>query len=161
MSPRIAVLGGGSVFVAGVFRSLFAWADRVENIELVLQDINLPRALTMVELGRNLARAAGMDLRIEGTGDLEHALDGADYVLTCFRVGGFDALKFDEDIPVKHGLFGNETEGVGGIFMALRTVPVVVDIAQLLDPTVMCVQKAKACMAEMLEAQKQWLPQFA
>jgi len=130
MPVKIAILGGGSVFVCGILRTLLDRHGEIPGATVVLQDINGRRADLMRDLGRNLARARGVDLAVESTLDLDAALDGADFVLTCFRIGGFDALKLDEDIPIRHGVYANEMEGIGGLFLAQRTVPVVADIAR-------------------------------
>jgi len=131
--PQIAIIGGGSMFVAGILNTLVNHADEMAGTTVVLQDIDPQRMELICTLGKNLTRAAGADLTITSTLDLDKSLQGADFVLTCFRVGGFDALKLDEEIPLKHGFFGEETAGPGGIFFALRTIPVVVDIAKRME----------------------------
>jgi 6-phospho-beta-glucosidase len=76
------------------------------------------------QLGRRLIAEAGADLRLSATTDRAAALDGAGAVLASFRAGGFEARRFDECIPLKHGLIGQETQGPGGFFMALRSIAV-------------------------------------
>src|SRR4051812_29211010 len=71
-----------------------------------------------------MARAKGVDLRVSATEDRRAALTDADVVLTSFRPGGFEARALDERIPLAHGVIGQETQGAGGFFMALRTVAV-------------------------------------
>ena len=133
MGKKIAVIGAGSVYVAGILRTLVARAQEMAGTELVLEDIEPRRLETMRALASNLVRARRADLNITATLDLDEALDGADFVLTCFRIGGYDALKLDEDIPLAYDIFGEETAGPGGMFFALRTVPVVVDIARRME----------------------------
>jgi 6-phospho-beta-glucosidase len=133
MGKKIAVIGGGSVYAAGIVRTLVDRADEFADTRLVLQDLRPEHQDTILALGRNLARARGVDLAMEATLDLEQALDGADCVITCFRVGGRQALQLDVSIPAKYEIYGDETAGPGGIFFALRTVPVVVDIAQRME----------------------------
>jgi 6-phospho-beta-glucosidase len=100
---------------------------------VVLEDVRPERQETILALGRNLARARAADLQFEATLSLDEALDGADFVITCFRVGSREALQLDVAIPAKYGIYGDETAGPGGIFFALRTVPVVVDIAKRME----------------------------
>ena len=133
MGHRIAVLGGGSVYAAGIVRTLVDRAEQMAGSSLVLEDVRPERQQTILALGRNLIRARRADLRISATLDLEEALDGADFVITCFRIGGREALKLDVSIPAKYEIYGDETSGPGGIFFALRTVPVVVDIARRME----------------------------
>ena len=69
-----------------------------------------------------MAEAAGADIRFEATTDRRAGLAGADIVLTSFRPGGFEARHLDESLPLRHGVIGQETQGPGGLFMALRAV---------------------------------------
>jgi 6-phospho-beta-glucosidase len=71
-----------------------------------------------------MVRARGLDIRVTATTDRRAALTDSDAVLTSFRPGGFEARYLDESIPLRHGIIGQETQGPGGFFMALRTVHV-------------------------------------
>jgi len=133
MAHKIAVLGGGSVYAAGIVRTLVDRADEMAGSHLVLEDIRPERQQTMLALGKNLIRARKADLKVSATLDLDEALDGADFVITCFRIGGYEALNLDVAIPAKYDIYGDETSGPGGIFFALRTVPVVVDVAHRME----------------------------
>src|SRR5687767_14595033 len=88
-----------------------------------------------------MAAVRGIDLRVTATTDREAALDGADVVLTSFRPGGFEARALDEQIPLRHGVIGQETQGPGGFFMALRTITamqgIVADIERLAPSAVL------------------------
>ncbi len=133
MKCKIAVIGGGSAYVAGIVRTFVERADEMAGSQLVLQDIRPERQETMLALGRNLVRARGADVAISATLDLDEALAGADFVVTCFRIGSFEALNLDVSIPLKHDIYGDETSGPGGIFFACRTIPVVVDIVKRME----------------------------
>ena len=133
VSTTIAVIGGGSFYIAGVVRTLIRHGQNAAGLRVVLQDIDERRLDLMTRLSCNMVRAAAADMEIRSTPDPDEALKGADFVLTCFRVGGLEALKLDEDIPQAHGFYGEETAGPGGMFYALRTVPVVVDIARRME----------------------------
>ena len=73
-------------------------------------------------------RRQGLDITIRATTDRRAGLTDADAVLTSFRPGGFEARALDERIPLKHGVIGQETQGPGGFFMALRSINVFTDI---------------------------------
>jgi len=126
---KIAVVGGGSTYTPELVSGLAGERDRLDVRELVLQDID-PERLEVVGglAGRMLARG-GFSGELTLTGDLDRALDGADFVLVQIRVGGQQARLSDETIPLACGCVGQETTGAGGLAKALRAVPVVLSIA--------------------------------
>ena len=77
-----------------------------------------------------MAAAKGVDITVSATTDRRAGLDGCDAVLTSYRPGGFEARVLDERIPLSHGVIGQETQGPGGFFMALRSIKV---MKELLD----------------------------
>ena len=79
-------------------------------------------------LAKRMVKAAGIDCQVYLTLDRREALKDADFVTTQLRVGLLDARILDERIPLSHGLIGQETNGAGGIFKALRTIPVILNI---------------------------------
>lgn len=83
---------------------------------------------TVGGLAQRMVEAAGIPMDVHLTLDRREALAGADFVTTQFRVGQLDARIADERIALKHGLIGQETNGAGGMFKALRTIPVIFDI---------------------------------
>jgi len=127
---KIAVVGGGSTYTPELVSGLARESSRLDVTELVLQDID-PERLEVVGglAGRMLARD-----RFSGeltlTDELDRAVDGADFVLVQIRVGGQTARLSDETIPLACGCIGQETTGAGGLAKALRTVPVVLGIAE-------------------------------
>ena len=127
---KIAVVGGGSTYTPELVSGLAREGSRLDVTELVLQDID-PERLEVVGglAGRMLARD-----RFSGeltlTDELDRAVDGADFVLIQIRVGGQTARLSDETIPLACGCIGQETTGAGGLAKALRTVPVVLGIAE-------------------------------
>jgi len=96
----------------------------------VLHDIDAERREVVGGLARRMLHAQGYAGELSDTGDLDRALDGADFVLIQIRVGGQKARLRDETLPVACGCVGQETTGAGGLAKALRTVPVVLDIAE-------------------------------
>jgi 6-phospho-beta-glucosidase len=127
---KLAIVGAGSTYTPELVSGLARERERLEIDELVLHDIAAERRDVVGALaGRMLARD-GFAGRLEITGDLDRAVDGADFVLVQIRVGGQAARLSDETVPLPCGCVGQETTGAGGFAKALRTVPVVLEIAQ-------------------------------
>jgi 6-phospho-beta-glucosidase len=97
--------------------------------ELVLHDIDPDRRAVVGGLARRILERQGFSGALVITGELDRALDGADAVLIQIRVGGQAARLRDETIPAACGCIGQETTGAGGLAKAIRTVPVVLEIA--------------------------------
>jgi 6-phospho-beta-glucosidase len=125
LALKIAIIGGGSAYAPGLLHAFIQNADAFAGAELALMDI-AERELDIVHrLGRKLVAHANVDLDITSTTNRKVALSGADYVLTTFREGGFEARYLDESIPLEFGIIGQETIGPGGFFFAMRTLPVI------------------------------------
>jgi 6-phospho-beta-glucosidase len=126
---KVAVVGGGSTYTPELVDGLAREDERLEVGDLVLQDIDRERLDVVGRMaGRMLARR-GFRGQLEVTDDLDRAVDGADFVLVQIRVGGQEARLRDETVPLACGCIGQETTGAGGFAKALRTVPVVLGIA--------------------------------
>jgi 6-phospho-beta-glucosidase len=126
---RIAVVGGGSQFAIGLAESLVDYArDHLAGATVSLLDIREDRLETVRGFATRLAEEAGVEVTFEATTDRRRAFDGADFVLTTFRPGSHHQQEQDETVPPKHGLQGNETVGIGGIFMACRVAPVLTEL---------------------------------
>ena len=91
---------------------------------MVLIDLDPGHLDVVRRIAERMAAARGVDVRIATTTDRETGLRDADVVLTSFRPGGFEARALDERIPLRHGVIGQETQGPGGFFMALRSIRV-------------------------------------
>ena len=130
MGVKLAVVGGGSTYTPELIEGIAKRSDRLAVDELVLLDTD-PERLEIVGglAGRMLARLEWPG-RLVRTGDTDAAIDGADFVLIQLRVGGQAARLVDETLPPRFGTIGQETTGAGGFAKALRTVPVVLDIAE-------------------------------
>ena len=90
--------------------------------EVVLVDLDAERLHVVKTISEKMARHKGVDLTITATTDRRAGLRDCDAVLTSFRPGGFGARYLDESIPLKYGVIGQETQGPGGFFMALRSI---------------------------------------
>jgi 6-phospho-beta-glucosidase len=121
---KLAYVGGGSTRAAGTMASLVSRGEQFSESEVTLIDLNEERLRIVETLARKMARARGLDLTIRSTTNRRDGLRDADAVLTSFRPGGFEARYLDESIPLKHGVIGQETQGPGGFFMALRSIHV-------------------------------------
>jgi 6-phospho-beta-glucosidase len=125
---QLTYIGGGSTRAPGTIAALIVRGAAVAGSEVVLVDLD-PDHLAVVErLARRMAEVRGLDLRIRTTTDRRDGLRDADVVLASFRPGGFEARALDERIPLRHGVIGQETQGPGGFFMALRSIHVFRDI---------------------------------
>ncbi|MFY9580102.1 MAG: 6-phospho-beta-glucosidase [Gaiellaceae bacterium] len=127
---KIAVVGGGSTYTPELVSGLSRDRDRIGVRELVLQDIDPERREVVGGLAERMLKEQGYDGALTVTDDLDRALDGADFVLIQIRVGGQEARLSDETVPLACGCIGQETTGAGGLGKALRTVPVVLGIAE-------------------------------
>jgi 6-phospho-beta-glucosidase len=126
---KLAVIGGGSTYTPEVIDGLVGLRAQLPVDDLFLHDTNEQRLQIVAGLaGRMLARAAH-PARVVTTTDLDEATEGADAVLIQIRVGGQAARMTDESVPLACACLGQETTGFGGLAKALRTVPVVLEIA--------------------------------
>jgi 6-phospho-beta-glucosidase len=126
---KIAVVGGGSTYTPELVEGLATRSDRLPVDELVLFDVDAERLAVVGGLaGRMLARA-GWNGHLVCTGRRAEAIDGADVVVVQLRVGGQAMRLVDETLPLEFGCVGQETTGPGGFAKALRTVPVVLELA--------------------------------
>ncbi len=127
---KLAVIGAGSTYTPELVSGLIRERERVAVGELVLHDIDSERLVVVGGLSRRILEAQGFAGALELTGELDRALDGADAILIQIRVGGQAARLRDETVPAACGCVGQETTGAGGLAKAMRTVPVVLEIAQ-------------------------------
>jgi 6-phospho-beta-glucosidase len=127
---KIAVVGGGSTYTPELVSGLSHERERLPLEELVLHDIDAERRQVVGGLAARMLDAQGYGGLLSVTDDLDRALDGADFVLVQIRVGGQTARLSDETVPLACGCIGQETTGAGGFAKALRTVPVVLEIAE-------------------------------
>jgi 6-phospho-beta-glucosidase len=127
---KVAVVGGGSTYTPELIQGFGRVSDLLGLNEVVLQDTDEQRLEVVGGAARRIADAHGYKGRVRCTTDLDAAVEGAAAVLIQIRVGGQAARHLDETIPLRCGCIGQETTGAGGFAKALRTVPVVLDIAE-------------------------------
>jgi 6-phospho-beta-glucosidase len=127
---KIALLGGGGFRVPLVYDALLARAGTLGIGTVSLYDIDESRLRRIAPILEGLERERGRRLDVTTTTDLGAALTGASFVFCAIRVGGLEGRVIDELVPLAEGVVGQETTGPGGICFALRTVPVLVEIAE-------------------------------
>jgi 6-phospho-beta-glucosidase len=130
VSVKIAVVGGGSTYTPELIEGFLAHRDRLPVDELVLFDIDRERLDVVGGLARRIMTKREWTGELVLTTDRDRALDGASFVIVQLRVGGQAARLVDETLPLEFGCIGQETTGPGGFAKALRTVPVVLEIAE-------------------------------
>jgi alpha-galactosidase len=132
MPPRIVFIGAGSVeFTKNLLGDILAFPELAAS-EIVLHDIDRERLETAAAVARWTNDALGTQATLSSTLSRREALEGADYAINMIQVGGHDATLLDLELPLRHGLRQTigDTLGIGGIFRALRTMPVMLAIAR-------------------------------
>jgi len=127
---KLTVVGGGSTYTPELVDGFARLRDTLPVEELVLVDPAAERLELVGGLARRIFAKQGHSGRVVTTSDLDAGVEGADAVLLQLRVGGQAAREQDETWPLECGCVGQETTGAGGLAKALRTVPVVLDIAE-------------------------------
>jgi 6-phospho-beta-glucosidase len=130
MGVKVAVVGGGSTYTPELVEGFVTRGDRLPVDELALLDVDPERLAVVGALAERMVRRAGWPGSVRLTQSRDEAIEGADFVIAQLRVGGQAARYTDETIPLRFGCIGQETTGPGGYAKALRTVPVVLELAQ-------------------------------
>lgn len=127
---KIVTIGGGSSYTPELVEGFIKRYGELPVRELWLVDIEAGREKLEIvgALAKRMVKKAGVPMKVYTTLNRREALMGADFVTTQLRVGLLDARIKDERIPLSHGVIGQETNGAGGMFKALRTIPVILDI---------------------------------
>jgi 6-phospho-beta-glucosidase len=127
---KVTVIGGGSSYTPELINGFLERVDQFPLSELWLMDV-LPERLQVVGgFAQRMVEAKGAPFSVHLTTNRREALRGASYVTTQLRVGWMQARREDEYLGLRHGLIGQETTGVGGMAKALRTIPVILGIAE-------------------------------
>jgi 6-phospho-beta-glucosidase len=125
---KLVYLGGGSTRAAGTMASFMHNGADFDGSEVVLVDLDGDRLELIRTLAEKMAKVRGLDIAVTATTDRLAALEDCDAVLSSFRPGGLAARVHDERIPLEHGTIGQETQGAGGFFMALRAIHVLKEV---------------------------------
>jgi len=129
---KIATIGGGSSYTPELIEGFIKRYDELPVSEIWLVDIEEGQEKLKIvgNLAKRMIAKAGLPIEVHLTLDRAAALKDADFVTTQFRVGLLDARAKDERIPLNYGVLGQETNGPGGLFKGLRTIPVILDICK-------------------------------
>lgn len=126
---KVAVFGGGSTYTPELVNGFLERVEQFPLDELWLVDIDSARLEIVGGFAQRMVAFKGNPFKVVLTTDARAAIEGADYVTTQLRVGHMEARRRDEYLGRRHGLVGQETTGVGGMAKALRTIPVILEIA--------------------------------
>lgn len=126
---KITVIGGGSTYTPELVNGFLARAESLPIKELWLMDIDKERLDIVGGFAQRMVKAKGEPFKVILSTVQKEAIAGASYVTTQLRVGMMPARRGDEYLGLRHGLIGQETTGVGGMAKALRTIPVILSIA--------------------------------
>ncbi|WP_088042724.1 6-phospho-beta-glucosidase [Bacillus sp. EAC] len=131
-SIKITTIGGGSSYTPELVEGFIKRYDELPLRELWLVDIEEGKEKLEIvgDLAKRMFQKAGLPVEVHLTLDRREALRDADFVTTQFRVGLLEARAKDERIPLKYGVLGQETNGPGGLFKGLRTIPIILDIVK-------------------------------
>jgi len=129
---KIVTIGGGSSYTPELIEGFIKRYETLPVREIWLVDVPEGREKleTVGALAKRMVKRSGLPIEIYLSYDRRTALGGADFVTTQIRIGQLEARALDEQIPLKHGILGQETNGAGGMFKAFRTIPVILDIAK-------------------------------
>ena len=127
---KVAVIGGGSTYTPELVSGFLARMEQFPLSELWLMDIDPQRLEIVGGFAQRIVNSHGVPFKVVLSTDQRAAVDGASYVTTQLRVGQMEARRRDEYLGLRHGLIGQETTGVGGMAKALRTIPVILKIAE-------------------------------
>ena len=126
---KVTVIGAGSTYTPELVNGFLARLDSFPLRELWLMDIDQQRLDIVGRFAQRMVEAKGAPFKVVLTTDRRAAIRETNYVITQLRVGMMEARRRDEYLGQRHGLIGQETTGVGGMAKALRTIPVILDIA--------------------------------
>ncbi|MDF1509411.1 6-phospho-beta-glucosidase [Robertmurraya sp. DFI.2.37] len=129
---KIATIGGGSSYTPELIEGLIKRYEELPVSEIWLVDVEEGKEKLEIvgNLAKRMVKKADLPIEVYLTLDRQKAMKDADFVTTQFRVGLLDARAKDERIPLKYGILGQETNGPGGLFKGLRTIPVILDICK-------------------------------
>lgn len=128
---KITIIGGAGVRTVIFINGLLKRHKKLNIDEVVLYDINQEKLGIIEKLCKHVVRRSGGELKVSAAADAVTAITGADYIVTTLRVGGDHSRVVDEQTALSHGVIGQETTGVGGFSMAVRTIPVLLEYCEL------------------------------
>lgn len=133
--PRITLIGAGSVVFTRNLCNDILLTPALQDSTISLMDIDPERLAQARDLVQEIVDRRGLSAKVEATTDRREAVRGADYVVTTFQQGGLEAYSLDIEIPQRYGVEQcvGDTLGPGGVFRALRTISVLLDLCDDMD----------------------------
>ena len=128
---KLVVIGAGSSYTPELIEGVIKNHHQLPVSHIAFVDVEMGKTKMDIifQLTKRMLEKAGLAIEVSQPLDRGNALQGADFVVTQLRVGGIDARIIDEKLPKSYGFIGQETNGAGGMFKALRTIPVIIEIA--------------------------------
>jgi alpha-galactosidase/6-phospho-beta-glucosidase family protein len=135
MAPKITIVGGGSTHWGPRLLCDFANTPSLHGADVALVDIDEASLPPMLTIAKHIVTSRDLALNVTATTDLPRGLDGADFVVTAFSVGGFASMVHDIEVPARYGLFQpvGDSVGPGGISRSLRSIGVLLGIARQVE----------------------------
>jgi len=127
---KVAVIGGGSTYTTELVKGFLERVTEFPLTELWLMDVDRQRLETVGGFTQRIVQANGSPFNVILSNNQRESIEGSSYVITQLRVGQMEARQVDEYLGHRHGLIGQETTGVGGMSKALRTIPIILEIAR-------------------------------
>jgi 6-phospho-beta-glucosidase len=132
VAMKIAVIGGAGVRTVIFINGLLTRYKKLNIDKVILYDINQEKLQIIGKLCQHVINRKNEDLQLEVVDNAIDAISGADYIVTTLRVGGDHSRVMDEQIALEEGVIGQETTGVGGFSMAVRTIPILLEYCELI-----------------------------
>ncbi len=129
--PKVAIIGAGSIVFCKTLMLDILATPGLEDTEFALMAPSTTRTSQVEAFAKRVIQANGLPAQVWITTDRREALRGADYVIATFQIGGVKAFEYDYKIPLKYGVDQciGDTLGPGGVFRALRSIPVALELA--------------------------------
>jgi alpha-galactosidase len=133
--PKITFIGAGSLVFTRNLTNDILLTPALSDSTIALMDVDAQRLEQSRQIVQSMIDRRGSKATVVATLDRKEAIEGSDYVITTFQQGGLDAYKLDIEIPQQYGVEQcvGDTLGPGGVFRALRTIPVLIDICSDID----------------------------
>ena len=132
---KLAIIGGAGIRTPAIVQGLIRRHRDIPVEQLTIHDIDTERIETIGAIVQYLAQKQRAPFNITWTSDILKAVQNADFIYTAIRVGGEEGRTVDERVPLSYGVLGQETTGPGGFAMALRTIPVMLEYADVIEKT--------------------------
>ena len=130
---KLALIGGAGVRTPSMIYDLIRKHQEIPIRELYIHDINQEKINTIGTIVKELVQQHGSPFKVEVTTEFTKAIRGADFIYTAIRVGSEEGRAIDERVALRYGVLGQETTGPGGFAMALRTIPVMLEYAKIIE----------------------------